>query len=46
MSYQTAILFALNRLNKHIYTGTVPQKVIDRRRAADKVAKQSRRANR
>lgn len=37
---------AVNKLGKHSYEGTVPQKTIDKRRAANKVAKASRRANR
>lgn len=44
MSYQRAILFALQ--SKHIYAGTVPEAVIAKRRAKNKVARQSRRANR
>lgn len=40
------ILFALNRMNKHIYAGTVPAHVKAKRRAKNKVAKASRKANR
>lgn len=41
-----AMLYALNWTGKHIYTGTVPPKVVARRRAANKVARASRRHNR
>lgn len=40
------LLYALNVMNKHVYGGTVPQKEIVRRRAANKVARVSRRKNR
>jgi hypothetical protein len=40
------ILAALNKLNKHIYAGTVPPAEVSRRRAANKRAGQSRRINR
>ena len=39
-------LSALNHGGKHVYAGTVPQHVIAKRRAANKRAKASRRANR
>lgn len=39
-------LAALNRSGQHIYGGTVPAHVVARRRAANKVARASRRANR
>jgi hypothetical protein len=42
--YQLAILSALQ--GKHIYAGTVPAHVKRRRRAANKVARRSRRINR
>jgi hypothetical protein len=45
-SYQLAILGGLNRTGRHIYGGTVAQHVVDRRRAANKVARASRRHNR
>lgn len=41
-----AVLIGLNRTGKHIYAGTVPPAVVARRRAANKVARKSRRANR
>lgn len=40
------LLFALARSGKPIYEGTVPDHVIARRRARNKVARASRRANR
>jgi hypothetical protein len=43
---QQGMLYALNWTGKHIYTGTVPEKVIARRRAKNKVARASRRHNR
>lgn len=42
--YQVAILNGLQA--KHVYQGTVPAHVKDRRRAVGKVARQSRRVNR
>lgn len=42
--YQTAILGGLQP--KHVYAGTVPPAVVARRRAANKVARASRRHNR
>lgn len=44
MPQGSIILRALQ--NKHIYAGTVPAKEIARRRAANKVARVSRRHNR
>lgn len=44
--YQVNILFALNRTGKHVYGGTVPQAEKERRRKANKVARESRRKNR
>jgi len=44
--YQRAILFALNRLQKHVYAGTVPAPEIARRRAKSKAARIARRQNR
>jgi hypothetical protein len=44
--YQSRILLALNQTGKHIYGGTVTAKEKARRRAANKVARMSRRANR
>lgn len=44
--YQLTILLALNKLGKHIYAGTVPDAEKERRRAANKVARKSRRENR
>lgn len=40
------ILFALQRLNRHIYAGTVPAHVKAQRRAANKRAKAARKVNR
>jgi hypothetical protein len=40
------VLIGLNATGKHIYGGTVPPAVVARRRAANKVARASRRANR
>lgn len=45
-SYQREILFALNRLGKQVYEGTVSSKERKRRRAANRVARASRRNNR
>jgi hypothetical protein len=45
-AYQLAILLGLNRTGKHIYGGTVPAAEKDRRRKANKVARESRRKNR
>ena len=44
--YQKRILFALNKLHKHVYSGTVDADEIARRRKANKVARVSRRKNR
>lgn len=44
MNLQRAILFALQ--SKHIYAGTVPEAVVAKRRAKNKVARHSRRINR
>ncbi|NUP32907.1 MAG: hypothetical protein HOU01_14460 [Streptomycetaceae bacterium] len=43
---QRGILIALNQTGKHIYAGTVDPKVVARRRAANKMARKSRRINR
>lgn len=40
------LLIALNSSGRHIYAGTVPSKTVASRRAANKVARLSRRANR
>jgi hypothetical protein len=45
-SESTKMLLALNRTGKHIYRGTVPKAEIQRRRAKNKVASASRKANR
>lgn len=42
----TKMLLALNRVLPHIYAGTVPDAVKRRNRAANKVARKSRRVNR
>lgn len=44
--YQLAILGALNKTGRHIYAGTVTAADKAKRRAANKVARASRRANR
>lgn len=44
--YSVAILVGLTVTNKHVYTGTVTEKVKARRRAKNKVARQSRKSNR
>ena len=38
--------YALDRTGKHVYAGTVPPAEVQRRRAANRVASQSRRTNR
>lgn len=45
-SYALTILMAMNRLGKHIYEGTVSDKVRATRRKAGRVAKKSRKINR
>ncbi len=45
-TYQREILLAMRRLNKHVYEGTVSVKEKARRRAAGRVARDSRRHNR
>lgn len=42
----TAMLYALNWTGRHVYAGTVPPKVVARRRAKNKAARVSRRHNR
>lgn len=44
--YQRVILFALPRTGKHIYHGTVSAETKAKRRAANRVARASRRRNR
>lgn len=44
--YQREILFALNRLGKHVYAGTVSAAEIARRRTKAKAARVARRQNR
>lgn len=44
--YQRSILAALQRKRGEIYAGTVPPAEVARRRAANKVARASRRRNR
>ena len=44
--YQLTILLALNKLGKHIYSGSVSPAEVARRRKANKVAKAQRKANR
>lgn len=43
---QMVILLALNRSGKHIYSGTVTEKVKASRRVKNKLARKSRRTNR
>lgn len=45
-SYALAILFAMNRLGRHIYSGTVPASVVAKRRANNKTARAQRKINR
>jgi len=45
-SYQREILFALTRLGKPVYEGTISKAIVLKRRARNKVAKQSRKINR
>lgn len=45
-AYQFRILAALNKMGYHIYGGTVDPQVVAKRRAANKVARVSRRKNR
>lgn len=45
-SFQFAILMALNVLGKHVYAGTVSAEEKAKRRAKNKVARASRKANR
>ena len=40
------ILLALNRTGRHVYGGTVPEHVINKRRTRNRVARRSRRINR
>lgn len=40
------MLIALNTTGKHIYAGTVPEKVKQKRRARNRIARMSRRINR
>lgn len=44
--YASLILWSLNKQHKPMYEGTVPTHVKARRRAKNRVAKQSRKANR
>ena len=41
-----AILVGLNRLNRHVYAGTVPHADVAARRKRNKAARASRRINR
>lgn len=45
-SNSTKMLLAMNHTGKHVYQGTVPLAVKQRRRAKNKVARASRRAGR
>ena len=44
--FQRTILLALNNSGRHIYGGTVPAATVAKRRARNKAARLSRRANR
>ena len=44
--YQRAILYALNKLGKHVYAGTVTDAEIARRRTKGKAARLARRKSR
>lgn len=44
--YELATLGGLNRAGRHVYGGTVPAAVVDRRRKANRAARASRRVNR
>ncbi len=41
-----AVLLGLQNTGRHVYAGTVPAATVARRRAANKVARRSRRVNR
>jgi hypothetical protein len=45
-TYQQTMLLALMKTGKHIYQGTVDPAVVAKRRAKNKVARKSRKANR
>ena len=45
-SFQFALLVAMNVGNYHVYGGTVPEAVKEKRRKANRVAKHSRKINR
>jgi hypothetical protein len=45
-AYAKAVLFALNKLQKHVYSGTVRKNVKAKRRALNSRQKASRKANR
>ena len=44
-NYQFQLLLAMNRLGKHIYSGTVSSKTVAKRRAKNKVARKQRKYN-
>ena len=44
--FQQLVFVGLNTLGKHVYQGTVSEAEVARRRAKNKVARQSRRRNR
>lgn len=44
-SYALTILYAMNRMGKHVYGGTVPAAVVAKRRKANKKAKSQRKIN-
>ena len=44
--YALTVLLAMNRMGKHIYEGTVPTKVVAKRRKANKKARAQRKVNR
>ncbi len=43
--FQTMILLALNKLNKHVYAGTADPVAVAKRRKANKVARKQRKVN-
>lgn len=44
--FQQLVFVGLNTLGKQVYQGTVSEAVVSKRRAKNKVARKSRRANR
>ena len=46
IEFQQLVFVGLNTRGKHVYSGTVPEAEVARRRAKNKVARKSRRVNR